>query len=661
MGTEYSSQKCPNCGSTKFEYIKETKKWECFYCGTLIERREEPDSLFSIKNVVRQVLIDVTYQRFNEAKCNLTECEKIDARYVGTVIAKICYYLNAALYDRITEQEKKNMISQLKRYYAVLCEYGDGPNEQEIALYEFLDSAEAYGTLILAFDTLASQKRIDILYDFFKPEEVYSLMLNSNLLNFMLKHGKYDFADRIVKNCDNIDKKSALQLLLGSYPDGANKVENCNLLISQNLLSFDERGIVENYLYTSPDSVTTKYGIACEALKTAAYPSVKCVMETVIGSLTQAEEVKKIFEAMLSKKLSDSEIATVIEYDFAKCSQEIILYIVTLFKDTKQYAVFTLQNFSALFNNKAVSYEYKKKIMDVMLCFDINERTKEQAVACYLNEVRADSFEQRRDFLKYLFALIPSLSTVSAEKYIISCTLDGENKPEVVGMIFGMNNINKAFFRDTFDKYLLSSNDGPAVTDMMIDALSQQGLKLSENAFFNMLVNPSLCEQTKLNLLRRFKNSPTQYLGIMDRYIAAVNSQTFSGAIFQELLDYVSSVTFESVAKYLLQIRDIQTSKAISSQRLAGKCRVPVLPQICTVQHAGYSVECSVAQAYILISPDDPSVTCAVLNALNASGEKLNGEVVVAGSGRKFKKYLAGVRNSLSQTTLAAASAYGLL
>ena len=168
----------------------------------------------SLEDLTNGMMVDVAYQRFNEAKNNLVECEKIDSRYVGTTIARLCYLLNAAMYHAGSGQEKRNMFSQIKKYYAALCAEGSKPSEEEQILYEFLDSSEAIGVLILVYDTLGAAERLETIYPLFRPDEVYSLHLNANLLRFMLAHQKYDIADKIVGNYDNIDKKSALLLLL---------------------------------------------------------------------------------------------------------------------------------------------------------------------------------------------------------------------------------------------------------------------------------------------------------------------------------------------------------------------------------------------------------------------------------------------------------------
>lgn len=659
MAVKYTSQRCDSCGSTKFDYIEKLNMWECVYCGNRIERHEEVDTLFTIKNVVRQVLVDVSYHRFNEAKNNLVECEKIDSRYVGTTIARLGYLLNAAMYSANSQQEQRNMFSQIKKYYAQLCSAGEKPTEEEQVLYEFFDSAEAIGTLILVYDTLGAQKRLEAIYPLFHPEEVYSLKLNSNLLRFMLNHQKYDIADKIIENYDNIDKKSALLLVFEQYPDGEQKVSNCSLLLAQNILTSDERSVVEDYLINSSDSFETKYGIACAALTTTAAPSVKCVMSAVISKTNDKELVKSILDIIMSGKLADAEVNTIMEYAFEKCSQDVALYILERLNETKQFIVFDKQHFIMLLENKAIDYEYKEKIIDIALKSNVNIKTKEQMVSHYLLNV-SDEQEKREIFLSYLFGLIPSLSTVSAEKYIISCTLDGENKPVIVKRVFAMD-INKAYFREILDKYLTSSVDSRIINEKVIDVLVQEGFKVSEKNLILMLLNTSFSEEKRIELLKKILSGGIRYPGALDKYLSAVVPAEFSMNIFQELSGVSETITANSFVKYLWMIRDAEAAKPVNAQKLAEKCKMPVLSQIYRITHLNNQIECDVLQAYILISPDSPSVTCSVAEALGVRSHKLNTSIMVSGVKKKFKKYISSVSPQLSASSKMAVQTFGLI
>ena len=196
MAVSYVSKKCPSCASTKFIEDKISKSWVCTYCGTVIERHEEADTLYTIKNIVQQAILDVSYHRFDSAKKNIVECEKIDTRYIGTIIAKVCYYVNVLQFGNDNEFEKRNIFAQLKKYYSILSQNSDKLSEDEKALYEYFDSAEVFGTLILVYDTMGDELRRNFLYDKLNPQEIYSMDLNLNLLRFMINNNQIEIADK---------------------------------------------------------------------------------------------------------------------------------------------------------------------------------------------------------------------------------------------------------------------------------------------------------------------------------------------------------------------------------------------------------------------------------------------------------------------------------
>ena len=120
MGVSFVARKCTQCAG-RLQYIKEKKLWKCLYCGAEIERQEQYDGLFTIKNVVRQCLLDTAFRRLDSAAKNLVECEKIDSRYVGTLIAKITHEMISVITPgACSERDVRNLFAQLKKNYEAL-------------------------------------------------------------------------------------------------------------------------------------------------------------------------------------------------------------------------------------------------------------------------------------------------------------------------------------------------------------------------------------------------------------------------------------------------------------------------------------------------------------------------------------------------------------
>lgn len=659
MAVSYVSKKCPSCASTKFIEDKISKSWVCTYCGTVIERHEEADTLYTIKNIVQQAILDVSYHRFDSAKKNIVECEKIDTRYIGTIIAKVCYYVNVLQFGNDNEFEKRNIFAQLKKYYSILSQNSDKLSEDEKALYEYFDSAEVFGTLILVYDTMGDELRRNFLYDKLNPQEIYSMDLNLNLLRFMINNNQIEIADKIVDNTDNIDQCKALQLLLDIYPDISEKSINCCKLIGNDVVSSDNRNIYENYIENSTDSFAVKYEIAKACCKTSAYPSVKCIMKNIVSNLEDVEKAKDIFEAIMSRKLLDVEIYDIVEFAFEKSNEKIALNIMQQLVTTKQFVTLNKDKYVTLLENKSISTLYKQKIIDASLAFNVATKVKEQFISYYINKVQ-DEKTDREVMIEYLLHLVEELSTDSVEEYIISNNFDGENKPKIVKMLMN-DEINKSFYRETLDKYIMNNSDSVAVSDEIIEILIDAGLKISEESIVRLLLSDSFNEDKKINLFRRIKSTMPSYSSLADKYLFYTNLNNFSSNIFAEILDCTNSISVDSLKKYLFLIVDAESIKPINAKKLLEKCPVPVTDITCVINHLDATIECGVLQGYILASPDSYQVTMSLLNCIMDEKYKINTDILVSGIRYKFKKYLKEKKMQLSNTTFQVAQNFKLI
>lgn len=210
MASSYKSLRCDCCAGT-LEYNKGKKVWVCKYCGNEVRREEEYDGLFTIKNVVKQTLMDLADGRLDSAERNLAECEKIDTRYVGTCLARLC----VELYTVITpgacaEGEIKGIFGRMKRDYDALQAIDSGISTEEEALYESFDgAADAFGVLYLTLDSLGDQIHRDFVEGMMDCGAIYSRSLNERLLHVFLKSGKMEQVDKILGNEDNIDCRAA--------------------------------------------------------------------------------------------------------------------------------------------------------------------------------------------------------------------------------------------------------------------------------------------------------------------------------------------------------------------------------------------------------------------------------------------------------------------
>lgn len=647
MAVNYVTQKCTSCAGSKLQYIERLKAWKCEYCGTLIERHEQVDTLFTIKNVVRQVLCDVAYLRFDSARNNLVECQKIDSRYVGTILAEIVYSLNMILYGGVTEAEQRNFMSQLKKNYMALMQLNSGVSEEEIALYEFLDSSEAVGTLILAFDFLDNTERRDFLFTFFKAGEVYSMHLNTCLISFAVKTGNFGLFDSIIKNSDNIQKTPCLFTVLDNYPDGEEKIKNVTMLIEQcDCLGEDQRARFEQYLTSTADSADTKIALVKALSKSEARPSIGVIMESVISQISDTSVLASVIDSLLQKELLDVEIYTIIEYALSVCTADSCVYILQKMKSTNQFVQFSYKHYCLILTRQD-SAEDRIKILTQTLAFGAMDKTKDAFISYYLCDV-AEEPEERMKLLTYLLGLVEALSTQSVEKYIVHTTADKENKPEIVAKILSMKN-NMSFLRNILNSYITSSADEHKIKNDVVCTLLQAGFTATPQACLSMIRDTRVPYEQRTELLGRMTQSGASRDEIFNLYISSVDYRSFESAIFSALISGVTAVNEAAFMKYLLGIQDLSAAKVNNVAKMLQLCYNKPEGIMCTVNHNSNSVVCNLIQAYILVCPDDVATAQGVAQTLCQRRPNLNTEVRVGASSMKFKKYLSSQKNTLSQ------------
>jgi len=649
MAVNYVTQKCTSCAGTKLEYIKELKAWRCSYCGTLIERHEQADTMFTIKNVVRQALLDVAYTRMDSAQKNLVECEKIDSRYVGTLIASIAYEMNMIIHGNISQNEQRNMFALLKKNYMALNSMGELPTDEEIALYEFFESSEIIGLLILVYDSLNATKRRDFIYQYFNASEIYSLELNTDLINYSLKNQNFEVFDKIVKNVDNINTSAVLKLILEKYPDGEQKRINAVMLAEiEGSLSEDDKKMAEDYLENSADSTETKCSIAKVLCNTPARPSIECLMKNIITKLTQESDISQIFDIVMERQLLDVEIYTILDFAILECSDNACRYILNKFHETEQFVEFSYKHFNSILLRNSDA-EVKKQLIESGLKFNVSEKTKETFISSYLCDTE-DSSENRKILIPYLLSLVDMLSTNSVEKYLLKCELDKEMKSEVVKMIFDMK-INRSFFHNTLSNYVKTSNDPFAVKKEVIYILISAGLNISTDAILALLYQNSLTVDERIDLLRQLKNNRISSDDITNNYLTYVNENDFEPGIFAELISGTTMITEKSFIRYVLDLKDLDAAKIGYVSKMSTMCYDNVANIRCTVNHNGRRITCNIIQGYILTAKETEEVAVSILSALRANGGDLNSEIDVSGSRMKFKKYINLQNNYLDDKT----------
>lgn len=650
MEISFSAKKCTQCAGT-LEYIKEKKIWKCRYCGAEIEREEQYDGLFTIKNVVRQALLDTACRRLESAGRNLVECEKIDARYVGTLIANLTYEMICIITpDACSERDARNLLSQMKRNYDRLLDKSTSVSDEEEALYEYLDDADIYATLVLVFDSLNDTGRRDYVYRLLDAEQIYSRYAGDNLLTYALKNGDTALADGLLNNPDTLTPLSALTEVLNRYPDTEKKTEHIRRFLKLLAGTQTARGPMEAYLRDSGDSAAVRMAAAADAVSAGLEISLEFVMENLFPA-ADADGIRLLLNAYCARKLGDENVMRILSYACtcgnsaaARCAMECL-------RDSGQYVTVPSKLLIALLTDSRLSAAERTALGDLLLSFRITPKDTEAAAANYLN-FGTDPAAVRRDILPWLLGKVQSLHTDTIQNYILQCTADGEEKPAVVELLFA-EGLNRSLFGELLSRYMQSGADEEPVRSRIIGILSGGGLALDPTSFTDYICTSPDPIGEKLQFIQKMTANGAQIRSeTASAYLERIQPESFSSELFSQLVTPASTFTSRALERYLLYCRDREGVKEQNFITLAEHCTGGIGYMTCQISHLGHRLTCSLLQAYALLSEDSEAVTAGIIKwMISVQKMKLGAELTADGQSMKFKKYILENKDRISSTT----------
>lgn len=650
MAVSYSTKKCDSCGGS-LEYIREKKLWRCRYCGQEIVREETYDGLFTIKNVARQTLVDTAYRRMDQAERNLTECEKIDTSYVGTVIARIGYRLIAVITPgACQQQEVRSMYQRLKDDYAALKSKWSGISEEEESFYEFIaegDSAsDAFALLVLVFDTLGDSQRTERLTSMLDTGKVYSKACNKDLLSYALKSGNMDMAKTISANTDNLDMHSALDVVLDKCPDGSAKAEIARPLLEGGAYGSQDRSHMREYL-AGGDGCATKAAVLAACRGTGAVPDMETVIRCVLSQATP-EQTSAVLDSVCDGHLLDSELYELIEYALGERAEQAAV-ILDKIAASGQFAILSAKHLIRLFSDTGRSADERLAVWEHLQPFRLDGKAAETALAVYLCE-GADETADRQKILTALLALVRLVTPACLERYLLNCTLDGEAKPVVVKQLFALEEMRSGYFNAALGKYLRNPPDEPAVAQQVADELIRAGLALDAGATVEIVCRAGMAAAEKIELLRKLEqNGCSLRADALSVYLETC-VQEFDETLFSYLFDKTSSVSERALCNYVLYCAHQSSVKVRNASALAARQSAPFGASTCRVTHLSHQLVCNLAQAYLLTTAEPYETAQALLQAMSASG-RLTADIQADGNLVRMKKYVKENRTSFSPLT----------
>ena len=651
MAGNFVAKRCTQCGGVLI-YERERKLFICESCGTQYERREENrEGMFALKNVVRQTILETTYRRLDNAQRNLVECEKIDAKYVGTLVAKIVYLMiKVTTPGTCLPHEARGLFEQMKRSYLQLREeYPDISSEEEF-LYEDLEESDIYATLILVFDSLGDKARRDLIRELIKPSEVYSQDANTNLLAYALKNDDNEFVDAIIANYNNLNVKLALTEILKKQSDVESKASNVSKLLSTKQFGIDDKRLIEDYIETSQDSGETKAGIAAAAVKNGVNLSLDIVTRNVLSKVNK-DQANDLISAYCTQKLNDSEVLKILTFSFASQNAEVMLGALECLEKGNQYVYFPSKLIVSVLDSM-LSASDKIAVIEKAYTHNLEQKTQENALTSYLC-FSSDDKEERYQVIPFLLGYVSNIPSATVESYILKCGMDEEYKPELVEMMFDKG-LNLSYYRDLITKYLKTTVDVPSVKSEVLNVLIDKGLRLDNDTLEEFICQPTGNEDMKIAFVNRMVENGTMIRNdCASKYLERMSASNYSAELFDIITAKNSVFSTKALENYLLYFSEESRAKLNRALFIIENCVGDIGSHYCSIAHLKNRVTCNIAQAYMLLASDNVDTMKYVIEKM-VQGKmiKLNGEIMVSNERIKFKKYVVANKNSLDGKTV---------
>lgn len=652
MASNYKSLKC-NCCAGSLEYDKQKKVWVCQYCGNEMRREEEYDGLYTIKNVVKQTLVDIAYGRLDSAEKNLSECEKIDSSYIGTLIARLCFKMfTLTTPGACAPGAAKSLIGQLKRGYDELKERDQAISTEEEALYEaFEENGDAFAVLVLVFDSLGDVVHRDFVENLLDASTVYSPSLNESLLNYAMNNRKMDMADIVLANIDNIDCKKAFFLVINQYEDGEKKREHISRIITNAGLVPDDRHEIEQYLQTSGDSIRTKVCVYDEAGAKGASASIEYVIQYLLAYIDDdAELLKKVIGRFCDSKPNDTELYLLIHHIMAGHNCKSASIELETMAQRGMFIVFSAADIDTMLNRKDLSGEEKVNFLKMIKKWNVSDKTYDNVIGRYMSG-NTDDIDDRIHVIQELLLSVKTLSTNTVTDYILKCSTDGERKPEIIKLIFELD-LNLSFYRELLSNYMKNSSDIPSVREEIITFLTDLGLQGDPETIIGMACDASEENmQETIEYIQRMTNNGLRFRNdALSVYLEKAREHHYHSQMIKVLYSPAGRLSAEAVANYVLFGKDdgtkVQNVRAFSSQ-----CSVPFGTSECRVKHLGHTITCNLIQGYILTTEDSETTAIDIVNMMKDAGARLNPMIRADEADMKFKKYAVDNKEALGMLT----------
>lgn len=646
MAKTHYQKKCASCGSSEWTYIREMKMFQCLFCGSFVERREQREENFAVNNAIRQTLMDIAYRRIEQADRDLSECQRVDSKYVGTLIAGICCRMIAAFNGRyFGGQDPRAMLGQIRRDYMQLCEQDEELGVDETEFYDFLESSDCWAMLAMCFDTLGDTQRCEYLLTMADLKQIFSKETNKSLLRFALKNNRLDMAEEVLENRRNVDITDALNAILKDCPDGEPKARMVASLIQDGAVRDGNVAALEEYM-SGGDGAGTKAVVAGAACSAGLQLSLDVTIRSALVS-AEVSKFRELLAALLKRRLPDSEVEQLLSMAQSAQDPDKAMAIVDALAESGQFVSINGKQVQGFINKTSTTPEHRIRLIGKLKGFTGPEKMWETVTGIYLCQV-AEPVENRTAILNTLCEDLTSVLAKDFEQYVLTCNLDGGEKPQRIRQLLGLPNMNVGFFRGLIGKYTESNKDAPEHTGQVLQALMECGLAVDGSMVLEYICSNSGTGEEKIEILNLVQQNGTVLRAdTLSTYLERC-AKTFDPELFAALYRENAVISPKALENYLLVCRDLPEVKLKHALGLSGSMSSSFGGTQCRFKFQGCDVSGNLAQAYILLTEDQRGLAMDLVQAMVSSGTKLNTPVEVDGVSKKFSKFVLEKRSQLT-------------
>lgn len=648
MGSTFKGLRCSDCMGN-LEFNKISKIWVCPYCGKEFERDlRTDDNVSDITDVVRATLSDISKFDLDSAKRNLSECEKMNANHIGTLIANISFHLFNASSSKSKEDAEK-FLAKTKYYINVLNKDFSQIYEDEKCLYDYFNNPDIYAILYITYDSIGSSERAEIVYNYFDVETIVDAKIINSLITVSIKRQRDIDIEKLIKKTNLIDKRFVLNEILKKLPDSEVKRNFVTKLLLAKAFEDKEIGLVNNYIKTTNDSTETKFIVLSTIYQSGILVNLTEILNEIFSKCNSYEEAIKIFESLASIKLKKDDVQIVLDYCLSeKCqSSNVALKGLEYLKSSGGLFEVDDKDIIQFLENKKIDEEIKVDVFGyIFSLFRVSNKSCDLISEYVLLQCKMKP-ENRYKMLEILFSKIKSLTIKVLETYVINCSLDGEYKIEILKKIFSLG-MNTLYFNTLLDKYLINSKDKMECKVQIIEVLINNKLKCTPQNLSKFILSlKGNMAKSLINLLE--KNNLYPDSNTISTYFENITERNDYD---HELVDYLMknkiSISSKCLHKYIFEIYDNSQRKQnimIQFIRSANSLDFTV-----RFKHQGNLIEGNLLQAYLLVSEDEIGIKLNIINELSKY-LKLKEDMIVMGRNIKFKKYIIENKEKLSPDT----------